>query len=71
MPRKQNRSSSSARKNQPWWHIRNVFKNLDMFGKEVPAFNISGEQRVNTAIGGVFSTFIVVTAITYGTIKLS
>ena len=46
MPRKLNRKSSFKRKNEPWWNIRHVFQRLDMFGKEVPAFNINGEQRV-------------------------
>ena len=70
MPRKHNHKSSFKRKNEPWWHIRHVFQRLDMFGKEVPAFNINGEQRVNTALGGVLFAFVVVTAITYATIKL-
>ena len=35
-------------------------RNLDNFGKSVPAFNIKGKSSVNTVIGG-FLTFAIMT----------
>lgn len=73
MPRKSGakRVGGSGSQIRPRWHFQNVFRNLDSFGKDVPAFNIKGETKVNTAVGGVISTFIITLVLIYASIKLN
>ena len=54
---------------QPVWHIRNVFKRFDTFGIEMPGFNVQGQTKMNTAIGGVFTVFIMFATIAYSAVK--
>ena len=58
-------------KNQPWWHINHIFKRIDMFGKEVPAFNVGGDHTVNTVMGGALSNLIFALALIYSIVKLT
>ena len=48
-----------------------MFRYLDSFGKDVPAFNIKGDKKVNTAVGGVISAFIITLVLIYASIKLN
>lgn len=56
---------------KPRWHISNVFTNLDIFGVEVPGFNFKGETKVNTTLGGVFTSCIILCTLAYSAIKMN
>ena len=71
MPRLASRKSGSGYGgDRPSWHINNTLKNFDSFGKEVPAFNIKGESRVNTALGGTITFAILSVSLIYSCIKI-
>ena len=36
----------------------------------MPAFNIAGETKVNSVIGGVFTTFVIMMSLIYAGIKM-
>ena len=44
------------------WQVYGIFKKIDQFGHDVPAFNIAGEQRMNTVCGGAvtFTIFLII-----------
>ena len=67
-------TGSSSRSNTsgaaPWWHIGNVFRNADKFGKPIPSFNLKGETNVKTVIGGIMSLLVSITVLIYSTIKM-
>ena len=44
------------------WHVASFLRNLDNFGKSIPAFNIKGKSSVNTVVGG-FLTFAIMTLV--------
>ena len=71
MPKKlgSKRYGSGANTMRPRWHFFNVFRNMDNFGKEVPAFNINGQTKVNTVVGGIISTCILTLVFIYAGIK--
>ena len=46
-----------------------MFRSVDKFGKDVPAFNINGETKVNTVVGGIISTCILTLVFIYAGIK--
>ena len=71
MPRLFNRRSGSKHgQDKPSWHINNVLSNIDSFGKEVPAFNIKGEAKVNTVFGGIITAMILTMTLSYAIVKL-
>ena len=71
MPRLASRKAgSSFGGDRPRWHINNALKSFDSFGKEVPAFNIKGESRVNTALGGLLTCAILTVSLIYSVIKI-
>ena len=71
MPRLASRKAGSAYGgDRPRWHINNTLKSFDSFGKEVPAFNIKGESRVNTAFGGTMTCAILSVSLIYSIIKI-
>ena len=47
-----------------------MLRNLDRFGKEVPAFNVDGETKINTVVGGILTALIFMTGFLYAGIKL-
>ena len=47
-----------------------MFRRADHFGKEIPSFNLQGETNVTTLIGSIFTTLIVVVALSYSLIKI-
>ena len=53
------------------WHIKNVFKSIDSFGKEVPSFNLRGQEKVNTLVGGFVSFFVLIVIFLYANLKLT
>ena len=44
---------------------------MDIFGVDLPTFNIKGESKVATVTGGLLSFFVGVVFFIYGTLKLS
>ena len=53
------------------WRAVNFVRDMDNFGKEVPAFNIGGETHVNTVPGGMMNLFILVLTLGYSIRKFS
>ena len=49
------------------WDARNYVRNLDIFGKDVPAFNINGEAEVKTLLGGILTCIVFVLTFSYAT----
>ena len=73
MPRKTtNRENGNGRgglsEDNPW-HIKNVLRNFDSYGENVPSFNIKGAKSVNTLCGGIVSATIATLALLYATTK--
>lgn len=56
---------------KPRWHIKNIFTNIDSFGIEVPGFNIKGQTKINTAIGGVLTASILICTLAYAVVKMN
>ena len=53
------------------WHINNVFKQIDSFAKEVPSFNLRGQEKVNTIVGGFVTILILIIIFLYANLKLT
>lgn len=52
------------------WRLDKVLAKGDSFSKKVPGFNIRGENRVATYIGGLATLWIFSTVLFYGLIKI-
>ena len=50
--------------------IPRLLRRLDMFGKNIPSFNISGQERMYTAAGGLFSLMIFSVVFIFGAQKM-
>lgn len=48
-----------------------MFTNLDSFGMEVPGFNFKGESKINTALGGVLTSAILICTLAYAVVKMN
>ena len=46
-----------------------VFRRLDIFGQDLPTFNLKGKDKVLTRIGGVVTIIISITVLMYAGIK--
>ena len=44
---------------------------MDSFGKEVPSFNLRGQEKVNTIVGGFVSILILIIIFLYANLKLT
>ena len=66
--RKGGRESSHGQP-KPSWHIGNKLTNLDLFGREVPTFNLKGQTHINTSVGGLITLAILLTTLAYTSIK--
>ena len=55
---------------RPRWHIKNYLADMDMYGKEVPGFNIKGQYHLGTAVGGVVTFLILTLSLIYAVIKV-
>ena len=49
------------------WDARNYVRGLDIFAKDVPAFNINGQSEVKTLLGGILTCVIYVLTLSYAT----
>ena len=52
------------------WNFNAWLKKFDVFAKPLPSFNLKGEVTVPTITGGIFTFFIIIIVMAYGTIKL-
>ena len=48
-----------------------AFKKIDIFGSQLPSFNLKGNERVNSIVGGFFTLMLILIISTYATIKFS
>ena len=49
--------------------MHKVITGIDSFGRELPAFNLRGEAKVNTLVGGVITIVIFALTLSYAVIK--
>ena len=61
--------SSKRRSGGASWSVGNRMRDIDGFGKEIPAFNLKGENRVNSVFGGVVTTIILTLTLIYASMK--
>ena len=61
--------SSNYGRSGPAWHIGNAFMSLDSFAYEVPSFNIKGDQKVRTSLGGVVTITLLIVSLAYSVLK--
>ena len=47
------------------WDAQNFIRSLDVFDKEVPAFNLRGEQQMKTIVGGCMTLLIFIITFSY------
>jgi len=52
------------------WKLNNLLQRIDIFGANLPMFNLSGETQVLTKTGGCLSLVVLMVFLTYGVIKL-
>ena len=45
-------------------------KNLDMFGKPIPGFNLRGKTSIKTSVGAICSILILMVMFAFGLLKL-
>ena len=64
------RKGSGYGAQKPHWHIKNVLYNLDIFGKELPAFNLKGNPGIKTVAGGLMTILISFIAILYASMRM-
>ncbi len=69
MPKLRKKEGQSSSGHRPSWHVGNKLQSIDLFGREVPAFNLKGETHVNTTVGGLVSVLILITTLLYTVIK--
>ena len=48
-----------------------VFRSLDIFGKDLPTFILKGKSKVQTRLGGVISILIGILILMYASLKLT
>ena len=43
----------------------NVLRSIDRFGEPLPAFNIKGKDKVQTAFGGIMTATVIILTLVY------
>jgi hypothetical protein len=51
------------------WKIGTIVKKIDVFGQEVPSFNIKGQTKINTIFGGTITVLIILTTFAYAILQ--
>ena len=51
------------------WKLNNILERIDIFGADLPVFNLKGETQVLTKTGGCLSLVVMVVFLTYGLLK--
>ena len=62
------KNGAGPKKSRPW-HINNFFRSIDKFARDVPAFNIKGESKVKTILGGASTFTLLVIIVMYAATK--
>ena len=62
--------SNKKNKNRPA-NVFEAFRQIDIFGANLPAFNLSGKTQVLTVSGGLLTALLLVVFIGYATLKLT
>ena len=52
------------------WHVMTFLRKLDKFGQPIPAFNLKGEDKVKTSLGGLLTAAIMTTVLGYAIMKM-
>ena len=52
------------------WDANNYIRSLDYFAKEVPAFNIHGQSKLQTLVGGFMTLLIIILTFSYAASKM-
>lgn len=47
------------------WDAQKVISSLDFYGKVVPTFNLNGESKVKTTVGGFMTLVIMIITFSY------
>ena len=50
--------------------MHSMLERIDIFGQDLPGFNLKGTSTVHTLTGGLFTFIVVIISLVYGTIKL-
>ena len=56
---------------RPNWHAGTFVRGIDLFGKDVASFNIKGQKKINTIVGGVVSLVFMTLIFMYGIAKFA
>ena len=51
------------------WKLNNILERIDIFGANLPVFNLKGETQVLTKTGGCLSLVVMIVFLTYGVLK--
>ena len=46
------------------------FRNIDIFGKPVPSFNLDGKDTIKTTIGACMTLMILILTLAFGLLKM-
>ena len=65
-----NRGRNTQNKKVQSWHLHNLLRSVDIFGKPLPAFNLKGNSTIHTMTGGVVTFCIIVIILVYSSMKL-
>ena len=66
---KEKTNQDQSKHQQRFWQVNRVFKALDRFGIDIPAFNINGEKKVNTFLGGALTFALLCIILLFAAIK--
>ena len=64
------KSASRYGRNTSSWRMDNFIRGFDSFAKDVPAFNLRGEARITTLVGGAAILEVLLFTLEYALIKL-
>ena len=70
MLKRSHRSAKVSKEKNRAWDAQVYIRGLDSFAKEVPAFNIHGEPRVKTLVGGLMTMLIAIITFSYAASKM-
>ena len=52
------------------WRMDNFIRGFDTFAKDVPAFNLRGEAKITTLVGGVATIAVLLLTLAYASLKM-
>lgn len=66
-PKPAGKKKPSQKVNQ--WKLNNFLERIDLFGADLPVFNLKGQKQVLTKTGGCLSLMVMIVWLTYGALK--